>query len=225
MPALSGAYGSVLLASPPAVALSSEVLMDSGDHQTFRISTASYGLKRYWNPQASWTVQTTTDGSTWTTVPASGYSIRYLTGQVTLTSALSGSAPGCRVTGAYLPTATLGQVKDWTLTLSSDLADVTTMQGPSASVVFKQYVPLLLGAEVKLSLYYADATFWTLVQSGTVPNQLILVLYTGRTSTERYEAFARVKQDEIKLAVDAIVEEGLDCTLDGLCCYFSGQYA
>ncbi len=218
MTALAGYVGSVLITSTPNVALTNEVLTDAGDHQTFNEPTAS---KRYWDRTASFTVQTAPDGVTWTTATPGTYTIRYVTGQVVFNTPVSGATPSCRISsGAYLPYSTLGQGKDWECIPAMDMLDSTTLQGYGGSH-WKTYVPSLQGASIKLTRFWADSTFWTILQN-TPTNLLIVSLVTGRTSTgDRYEGYARVKQDDIKLSVSALVEEGLDMDIDGQLYYFA----
>lgn len=216
MAALAGYQGSVLVTSTPNVPLTNENLVDAGDHQTFSEPTLT---KRYWDRTATFVVQTAPDGVTWTTV-TSGFTIRYVTGEVVFTSPITGGTPSCRISsGAYLPYSVLGNCTSWEGTAMVDMLENTALTGNGGSQ-WKTYQPTLLSATIKLQRFWADATFWTWLQNNP-SNLLVVSLQTGRNATgDRYEGYARVKQDDIKLAVNALITEGLDLTVDGQLYYF-----
>lgn len=217
--AIAGYGGSVLVSSTPNVALTDEILTDSGDHKTFNISSSSFATKRYWDDTATFVVETSTDGgSTWSTAAVGTYSIRYVTGQVVLNSALTGT-PACRIhSGAYLPFSTFSSMKEWEATPTGDMLDATSFSDGG----WKAYVPGLLGSEIKLTQFYTDLTFTNLITNRT---KFIVSCLTGRNSTERFEAFGYLKGDDIKVAVNALEEESLTYSVTGQLYYFSGQYA
>ena len=208
-------------ASYASVTLTDEVLTDSGDHTTFNISSASYATKRYWDKLTAFVVQTSTDGgSTWSAAGA-GYTIRYLTGQVTLASALTGT-PGCRIhAGAYLPINTASNANMWEIAGTAGKLESTVFGGTTP--VWKTYLPGLLEATIKIGQFWADGTWITiLTQAGG--SLVVLALYTGRSTYERYEVFARVAQDDIKTPVSALITEPVDFISDGHFYYMAGQY-
>lgn len=218
MGAIAGFGGSVVISSTPNVALTDEVLTDSGDHKTFNIASGSFATKRYWDRTATFVVQTSTNGgSTWSTASVGTYTIRYVTGQVVLNSALTGT-PACRIhSGAYLPFSTFSNMKEWEATPATDLLDATTFGNQ-----WKVYVPGMQGGDVKLTQFYTDLTFANQITSNTA---FVVSCMTGRNSTERYEGFAYLKGDDIKVAVNALEEEALTYTIDGQFYYFAGQNA
>lgn len=214
---IAGYLGSVVITSTPNVALTNYVLTDAGDHKTFNVPTADFATKRYWDRTATFVIQTAPDGVTWTTV-TSGFTIRYVTGQVLFASAVIGATPSCRVlSGAYLPFSTFSNMKEWEITPAADLADSTTFGS-----AWKTYVPTMLGGDIKLTQWYSDLTFSNQITSNTA---FIVSCLTGRNATERYEAFARLKGDDIKVATNALEEESLTYTADGQIYFFEGQYS
>lgn len=213
MAAIAGYGGSVLVSSLPNVALTNEALTDAGDHKTFSEPSA---IKQYWDRSATFVVQTAPDGTTWTTADPSTYSIRYVSGQVVFNTAISGATPACRISsGAYLPYSTFGNMKSWEVVPAVDMLD-SSVFGSN----WKQYLPALLGATAKLSQFYADNTLSSVV-SNPANNVFVLSMKTGRTATERWEGFARFKQDDIKNAVNALVTEDLDVQIDGQLYFFN----
>lgn len=215
---LAGYSGTVYITSTPNVALTNEALTDAGDHKTFSEPTAS---KRYWDQSAAFVVQTTTDGVTWTTASPGTYTIRFVSGQVVLQTALTGSAPGCRISsGAYLPVSVLGNCTDWEATPATDLLDSSSLAGYGGSR-FKTYLPALQGATVKINKFWVDSTFWALIQSGAA-NLLVASMWTGANSTgNRWEGYASVKGDDIKTDIKALITEGLDLQVTGQFYYFA----
>jgi len=214
---IAGFGGSVIITSTPNVALSNYNLTDAGDHKTFNVPSADFGTKRYWDRTATFVVQTAPDGVTWTTV-TSGFTIRYVTGQVLFTNPVAGATPSCRIqTGAYLPFSTFANMKQWEAAPALDLYDSSTFGS-----VWKTYVPGMLGADIKLTQFYSDLTFSNQITANTA---FIVSCLTGRNATERFEGFARLKSDDIKVPVSGLEEENLNYTVDGQWYYFAGQYA
>jgi hypothetical protein len=214
---IAGFNGSVVITSTPNVALTNEVLTDAGDHKTFNISSGSFATKRYWDRTAAFVVQTAPDGVTWSTASPSTYTIRYVTGQVFFASAVTGGTPSCRISsGAYLPFSTFANMKQWEATPALDLYDSTTFGSQ-----WKTYTPGMLGADVKLTQFYSDLTFSNQITANTA---FVVSCMTGRNATERFEGFAYLKGDDIKVAVNALEEESLTYTVTGQLYYFAGQY-
>lgn len=217
MAALAGYGGSVVITSTPNVALTDEVLTDSGDHQHFNISSGSFATKRYWDRTVAFVVQTAPDGVTWSTASPSTYTIRYVTGQVFFASPVTGATPSCRIhSGAYLPFSTFANMKQWEATPGADLYDSSTFGSQ-----WKTYVPGLLGADLKLDQFYTDLTFANQITSNTA---FVVSCLTGRNATERYEGFAYLKSDDVKVPVNGLEEESLTYTVTGQFYFFEGQY-
>lgn len=214
---IAGYQGSVLITSTPNVALTNEVLTDAGDHKTFNISAGSFATKRYWDRTFTFVVQTAPDGVTWSTASPTTYTIRYVTGQVFFSSAVTGATPSCRISsGAYLPFSTYANMKQWEATPALELYDSTTFGNQ-----WKTYTPGMLGADIKLTQFYSDLTFSNQITSNTA---FVVSCLSGRNATERYEGFAYLKSDDIKVAVNALEEESLNYTVTGQLYYFAGQY-
>lgn len=157
-------------------------------------------------------------GFTWTTQAATTYTIRYVTGQVLFNSAFLGTSAGCRISaGAYLPFSTFANMKQWEATPAADMYDTSTFGSQ-----WKVYTPGLLGADLKLTQFYSDGTFYNQINGGTA---FVVSCLTGRNNTERYEGFAFLKSDDIKVMVNAPEEESLNYVVTGQLYYFAGQYS
>jgi hypothetical protein len=211
-----------MYASYTNVALTDYALTDSGDHTTYNVPTADFATKRVWDKTATWTIQTSIDGSTWIAAVA-GYTIRYLTGQVTLAGPIGGTHQ-CRVhAGAYLPLTTAANARNWEFTPAADKYDSTVFTG--SGPVWKTYVPGLLGGSIKLDQWWADGSWLTMLTQATGTDSLVAELFTGRNSYERYACYARITGDDIKVAVNALIDEPLTLEVDGSAIYFAGQFA
>ena len=226
MAAIQGFNASISWAGYANAALSSEVLTDSGDHQTFNISSGSFATKRIWDRNAAFVVQTSTNGGgTWTTAGAGTYTIRYVTGQVFLSSALTGT-PACQIlSGAYLPINSAANAKLWEVVPTVNKLESTVFNGTPNTVVWKTYVPGIIDAAIKITQWWADSTWITVMNQTNGANLLVVELYTGRNTYERYSGFAHIVQDDVKVAVNALIEEPLDFISDGKLYAFSGQYS
>lgn len=157
-------------------------------------------------------------GAGWTTQSASLYSVRYVTGQVLFASAFLGTQAGCRLSsGAYLPFSTFSNMSAWEINLLVDLLDSSTL-----GVGWHQYTPSLQGAEIKLSNFYTDLTFANEITAGTA---FIVSCMTGRNAYERYEGFAHLKTDDLKVEIKSLETEALNYSADNQFYYFAGQYA
>jgi hypothetical protein len=212
MAAIAGYGGSVLITGT-STALSLEPLTDQGDHKTFNESNTA---RRYWDPSATFFIQTSPDGSTWSSATVGTYTIRYVSGQVVLNAALSGTLPSVRVfSGAYLPTSTLGNVTSWEAVTTGAMLDNTVM-GAGRWMTFQ---PGISGGNVKIAQFFLDATFFNLLATQS-NNLFVTSLLTGRTTTERFEGFSRQTQDDVKLDVKQLITENLSMTFTGQLYYF-----
>jgi hypothetical protein len=159
-------------------------------------------------------VQTTTDGSTWATVAASTYTIRYLDGQVVLNSALTGT-PGCRLSaGKYFPYASIGYTTDWTATLAVKPIDVTSHVGVGGSP-WDVYIMGTLGGTITLKKWWIDETF-----INAVINRTQLVLACVAPDGHHYDAYGYFTDEAVKLAVAGAVEEDLTFKAGDVVVYF-----
>jgi hypothetical protein len=202
MGALAGFKADVFLAAGPGVPITNEATTDSGDHKTFSITNQ---VRRYLDKDTAVTVEKTADGTTWTPV-TSGFTLHYVGGYVVFASALTGTAPGVRITGAYLPYSIAGSAK--TIEINNDVSveDSTTF----ADNGWITKVATLAGSSIKLTQWYIDSFYLD-----NIRKRLVISAYSGRNANQRIEAFAFMKSDSIKFAVDALEEESLDFDVDG----------
>lgn len=214
MTALAGYLTNIYLTATTPIAFTDLALTDSGDHINFQ--AANNATQRYWDPDVVITVQTSPDGTTWTTI--TNYIARFCGGKITLPSALSGATPSVRVSGSYLPTSFLGNAKSIDLKIQEDIVDTTTFQNPPSP--WKTKLSLLGDNDISISKWWIDTAFL-----GYLSHRCVLTVYPDAASTtapnQRYECFAYLKGDSIKIAINAVTEETLDFTQSGSLNYYT----
>lgn len=208
MGALAGYLASVWLTpNTGSVSFSNLNLVDSGDHKTFNVTTND--PKRYWDPSQTLTVQTAPDGTTWSTATAGTYTVRYVNGQVTFATAVTGATPSARISaGFYFPLSFLGDAKSVDIKTQLDVQDVTVWTNPSTG--WKTKLALLGDADITLSKYWVDTTFL-----GYLSSRLVVVAYDGENANQRYECFAFMKDESIKIAQKDPIGDDISFTSDG----------
>ena len=206
MGALAGYLAGIWLAIQPSITFTNLALTDSGDHKTFSMSVSD--IHRYWDPTAALTVQTAPDGSTWTTQPASAYTVQYVGGKVTFASVVTGATPSARVTGKYLALAFIGDAKTVDIKTQLDVMDSTVWTNPP--VPWKTKVATLGDNDISLGKWWVDTSYL-----GYISNRLLLSMYNGRNAQQRYECFAFMKTESIKITEKDLISDDLNFTSDG----------
>ena len=202
--ALAGYKANVFLSTGASATVTNAAMTDGGAHTVYTITNAA---NRYWDSNQPITVQTSPDGSTWTTV-TTGFTVQYVGGIITFAVAISGGTPSCRVTVNAFPVSFLASVQNADLQVDLGIEDSSTFQNPPSAWKTKQ--ALMLGGTVKLQKYYIDAFFFTNLQQ-----MMVISLYSGANANQRLEGYGYLKNDSIKWAVTKLVEEALDFELHG----------
>lgn len=201
MAAIAGYQADLYMASGASVTFTQEVMTDSGDHKTYNVATGNTA-HRYWDDQSALTIQTSPDGTTWTTV-TTGFTVRYVGGQVTFTTA--DATRQVRASGKYLAISQVGSAYDWELSPTANIIDITTFGN-----AWKQKISGMKDATAKASRYFLDGTFFNLLGS-----RFVIIFYVAFSAGTRFEAFAWLKTDPTKVGVDAVIDEELDWEIDG----------
>ena len=197
MAPIPGFKASVYVSSGASIAFTQAPCTDSGDHTKFQITSSTY---RYVDPLTALTIQTSPDGVTWTTI-TSGYTFFFCGGIIVLSSALSGSTPSVRISGAYYVVSQAMQAKTIEIQPTIGILDATTF----ASGGWKVKIASLGDVVYKLGQFQVDNFY--LSQLG----QLMVVSgYSGRNPNERIEGYGLIKTDGIKIDVKALNEESID---------------
>lgn len=208
MTALTGTQADLYMASGTSVTFTSEVMTDSGDHQTYKVATGNTA-HRYWDDQSALTIQTSPDGTTWTTV-TTNFTVRYVGGVVTFTTV--DATRQVRASGKYLPISQIGQAYDWELSPTVNILDTSTFGNGG----WKTKQAGLHDATAKASRYFLDGTFF-----GLLGSRFVVIFYPNFSAGTRFEAYAWLKSDPTKVGVDALIDEELDWEIDGSIYYLA----
>lgn len=168
-------------------------------------------------------VTETQHGTAYATVSASNYTLQYLGGWVYFNSVQSGTAPMVQIlSGNYFPTSYLGQAESVDIQADAEMYDTTAFSTTGTASAFKTFIAGLLGATFKISRYYLDATFFldNLAPAGGSV-LLAIIVYMGQSTTERFEAYCWLKQEDIKTAVNKTVDESLDLQATGVFSFYA----
>jgi len=203
MSAVSGYRGNVYITATPSVSFTNMAMTDSGDHQHYTTPSGTY-TQRYWDNTQPLTVQTSATGSGgWATV--TNYTAQYVGGA--LVFSVPNTNTFVRVSGNYFTYSALGDGHSWDLSMDSDIYDASTFTN-----AWKIQIPGQLKASGSFAKFYNDGSFLSLMSAGAL---MVFILFTDALSGPapqngpRYEAYGYIKQDQLKQAVNATVDESL----------------
>lgn len=155
--------------------------------------------KQVWAPTAPIAVETSSDGENWTEVTG-GYKLDRLFGRV-IFNAEQDSGVQVRVSGSYLPMATVAEAYQFTFTASRANLDRTRFQH-----INMERTPGLCDATGSVGLWHTSTKeFWEELNQG---NQIVVEVQIDNRVTAR--AWARPTTDETAAAVDGVVEESFE---------------
>jgi hypothetical protein len=221
MTALAGRKADFYVTSGAPIALTDEPMSDvTANFLQFPAQLArtvyamTNGVKRYMDVATAPVFQRSLDsGSTWPAVTPdiveAGH-IRFLASQQ--------AAPAAQFrvhSGNYLPYARVGGGHEWGATPAQDIKDTTEFGATSRTHTVLQ----LQGGPVTVKRYYLDDSIRSLLGS-----LFVIVLWIDDTSQPagpRYEAFARLRSDAIKVPTTDVESEDLTFELQSVLTYFS----
>jgi hypothetical protein len=206
--AIHGRKAQILLTSSPSLSMTNQALTNSGDNTIYTMTGTP--SKRYWDRTATFTFETSTDGSTWT--PATPVSVRYINGQITLSGAVGGTHQARIASGKYWPYSAFAQAREWTPDVSRDVKETTTMTTSGTPTIWRTYLPGLLGGSFKLSGWLIDNTFLSLI---TPETPMIAGLVIDVTTGARLDCEVLLTKDALKVMLDDLEQEDLECTING----------
>lgn len=202
---VAGYQASVFITSDASsVSMTNEGLTDSGDHTTYTVTNAAH---RYWDDTAVPVVQTSPDGTTWTTQAANTYTVQYVGGKIIWNSAkASGTQVRLSSGGKYFAYSTFAQGNSAELDASPDMLDVSVFGGGRA----KQYIPGQSGGKFSLKAFWIDGTFLQMIKDG-----FKLIFSMAVDGTHRYEGYSYTSGDKISTPVGGVVGEDLEFQVTG----------
>lgn len=199
MAALAGYKASAYVSTGVSTAMTNEAMTDVGGlHTTYSITNQAH---RYIDPSVPVVVQTSPDGSTWTTVTV-GYTLQPVIGTVVFAVAVTGGTPSCRLLSAsWLTVSQAIQAKSIDVTPSQNIMDISTF----ATGAWKVKLVGIGEATIKLSQWWVDNFYLNAL--GTL---MVVTAYSGANANQRLECYAYMKTDGIKLDIANPVEESID---------------
>jgi hypothetical protein len=215
MTAIHGRKAQVLLTSSPSLSMTNQALTNSGDNTTYTMTGTP--ARRYWDRTATFTFETSTDGSTWT--PATPVSVRYINGRVTFSGAVGGTHQARIASGKYWPYAAVVEAREWTPDIARDVKESTVMTTNNTPTQWRTFIGGLLDGSFKLSQWLADDTYFQKVSSETV---MIAGLVIDVTSGARLDCECLITKDSLKIMLDDLEEEDLEFKITGPV-YFSAS--
>jgi len=205
--ATHGRKAQILMASGSGVTFTNEAF-STGDLTTYTISNSA---KRYWDSKASFTVQTSPDGTTWTTVTI-GFSLQFVGGKVIFGSAQP-SGTQVRVSGKYRVYAAFVDATAWGCDVERDEKENTTMTTTSTPTIWRTWQMGLLSGSFKLSNWLADSTYLDLLSQDI--SLIAALVFDASTTLPRLEAEVLLKKDSMNAALNNLLTEDLEARING----------
>lgn len=192
----NGSDGAVFISAAPVAF--TQLALTSTDHLVYSATDIDPKYDT-WDPLTAPTVETSTDGTTWTNA-VGGYSVISLLGQVVFKTAQDPTLQ-VRASGKYVPLTSVADATSWDLTIDTDTKDTTRYRSE-----WKTRTTLLKGGSAKFSRWWVDPYYSTDLMDA----DLILQLYID--ATRGYKAVAHISSDNPKSSADDLVSE--DISLD-----------
>ncbi len=190
-----------LRVSGPPVPFSGEATTANGARTQYQITDPS---RRVLDQATAVTVSSSATGAPpYTLVPAASYTVNRLSGTVTFAAAQA-AGTSVIVGGGFLPLAVAAEAKEFSYTLSS-----ANLEAPRFGDGFLQRLPGLKDATGSLSMWTtADRTFEESLVDDT---PLVLDMYSDASAvTPDLRAWVRVSKNEMKAAIDGLIETSVE---------------
>lgn len=149
-----------------------------------------------------------------TAVSSTAYTVNYVQGKFEWRS--GDPASGTYTADIeYVTASAVAGGREWTLNVEQDAFEVTEF----GSGGWKEYQPNMAGAQISMTRYWNDATFFDYLNVGA---KFLVELIVNSTQGWKYETYARVVSDQNGASVDSLVTEQINLVADGQV-YFSTE--
>ena len=193
--AIAGYNSQVLLASQPSVAFTNEATLTS-DRTTYTISNS---VKRYFDKSVPVVVQTSPDGTTWTTVTA-GFTLYRANARVMFFAQQPAGTQVRFASGNYFPYSTIAQASSCEFNGKMDTVDTTSFSSTGAHT----YTPTLLTGTLKYGSFWLNPAR----VASLIARDFLIVSFVTNTGN-RYEGFCYASDSTIKTDPKAAITEDL----------------
>lgn len=142
------------------------------------------------------------------------YTINYITGVITFTTAPATEVDNIDVAYSYYTVAEVGGFFNWTITQNADAAESTSFDSNGA----RTYVAGLTDWDSSATKYWANTkTFHEWLGE----EDIIIVFYVDEDNNYRYEGYGVMTGNNIDTSVDALIEQTIDLQGSGELTYRS----
>jgi len=209
--ALAGKSANVYItATVPTTAAGEAFSAVGGSSVSHQINTAA---NRHWtrDPDTAGRPRMLVGG---TTAGVPTYDVNYVQGIVTFASTVSGAVTG---DVEYLTASSIAEGREWSLTVDRDMFEISTFDSGG----WREFQQNVNGAQASVGRYWSTGglgggDFFDRINADT---DCILEMYPSSTAGDKYEAYAYITADSVAVAVDGIVGEAIDFTIDGALYY------
>lgn len=197
--AIAGYNSQVLIASLPSVAFTNEATTTS-DLTTYTITNSAH---RYFDKSVPTVVQTSPDGTTWSTV-TTGFTLYRANARVVFASAQPAGTQVRFASGNYFPYATIAEAATCEFSGKMGTEDTTTFVSATASNGGKSFTPTTLTGTLKYSSFWINTARALSLQA----RDFLIVSFQLPTGN-RYEGFCYASDCDIKDDVNKTVNQDL----------------
>lgn len=209
--AIAGKSANVYItATTPTTATAEAFSAVAGSSVQWQITDTS---KRRWtrDPDTATRPRILIGGST-AAVPE--YDVNYVQGIVTMASTISGVITG---DVEYLTASSVAEGREWSLAVDRDLFEVSTFDSGG----WREFQQNVNGASASVGRYWSTGgggggEFFDRINADT---DCVLEMRPDASAGDMYEAYAYISSDQIAAAVDGIVGESIEFTIDGAVYY------
>lgn len=163
--------------------------------------------QRHLDPSTSHSLYRIAAGST-TLESSTKYTLNYVQGVFQYKAGQTVSTGTYQADIRYLTASNVAGGREWQLTVESDMFE-TSEFGSSG---WKTFQPNLNGANITISKYWTDSTFFDNLNTD---QKFIAELVVNSANGWKYETFARISSDQISVGVDSLVNETINLVADG----------
>lgn len=194
--AVAGYSSSVLLTSPPSVPFTNAGLTDSGDHKTYTITDTT---KRYLDKSVATVVQTSPDGTVWTTI-TTGFTLYRVGARIVFAAAQSPTLQVRLASGNYYVYATLVQAHSCDFSGKMNMIDTTQFNTAGT----ESWLPGTLSGTFKVGTFWINTNL-----SKHLTNRDLLICSFVLPSGNRYEGYVYTSDSDFKTDPKSAVTEDL----------------
>ena len=208
----AGYTGDLWMSVSPSIALgSAESMTDSGDHTTYNASVHSA-----WDWNQSLVIQTSPDGSTWTTDSSGDYQFIYPIGRIVFATARTvGVNNHVQISSGYYFTVTqLDGSFNWQNTVK--IATEKTPQFQNGGWDYNS--PTLGNGTVKVKTYRTDNRVLLEMEGN---NLVVLQLFTDKANNKRWVGYALINGLDIPTDASKVMQQNPSFTWQGMPYYLT----